>query len=194
MAHARDIAAAKSTNRILAGPRRLYPMSLVSSQMNINPFEFFMLVALLITGLAYGIAVAPAPGSVASLLPLLWVKVWVFNLAIGSLCAIIGGLWRRDADKGLLVYQFGWGLVGIATAIYGVAIMLRFPTLGLFSGLTNLLFALACIVRVLQVQRFFKVADLLRRGLLRVHFFERSTKASSGGDHDGERDPGGAGG
>lgn len=171
MAHARELAALKTTKRMLAGPRHLYPMSMVASQLTINPFEFMILIALFITGVSYFIAGVAVPGSIQSLLPPLWARVWTVNLAVGSLSALVGGLWRRDPDRGLLIYQFGWGLCGIGTAIYGFAVLLRFPSTGLYPGLTNVLFAAAALTRVYQIQRFFKIADLLRLGLLTLPYF-----------------------
>lgn len=192
MAHARELAAAKTSERTLAGPRHLYPMSMVSSQLTINPFEFMILIALFVTGISYAIAGIAVPGSVQALLPPVWSLVWIVNLAVGSISALVGGLWSRDPDKGLLIYQFGWGLCGIGTAIYGFAVLLRFPATGLYPGLTNVLFAAAALTRVYQIQRFFKIADLLRKGLLHLPYFVVPPRVPPAGGERSDRDPGGA--
>lgn len=180
MARARDLASSESHARILLAQRRVYPMSLVASQLTINPFEFLMLIALLITGIAYLFVGVSVPGSISKVLPPVWTYVWVINLGLGSLSALCGGLYRRNPDKGLLMYQFGWGMCGLGTGVYGAAVLLAFPTVGLYPGVTNLLIAAASIMRVLQIQRFFRVADLMRKGILRIPFFEAADGGGSG--------------
>lgn len=180
--HARDLALSKRRSRMLMPPRRIYPMSLVSAQMSINPFEFMMLIGMFIAGLSFSIAGVAVPGSVQTLLPTVWSYVWIINLTLGSLCGLVGGLYRKDPDRGLLIYQFGWGLVGMGTAVYGVAVLLTFPTKGLYPGLSNVLFSAAALMRVVQIQRFFKIADLMRKGLLQVP--QVGYLSSIGGDGD----------
>jgi hypothetical protein len=112
-------------------------MGLVAVQMSINPFEFYLLVAVCIVGVLYLIGLPP-PNSVAMLLPAPMVKLWAVNLGVGGLSAFIGGLWRRNLSHGLLAYQVGWVLVGVACLTYGLALLLLFPTTGgVYAGISN---------------------------------------------------------
>lgn len=141
---------------LLRPPRSPRPMGLVSIQMSINPFELYWLVAICTIGLLYLIG-APPPNSVRQLLPDLAVKVWAANLGIGGVVALSGGLFRRQLARGLAAYQFGWALIGVATMIYGLAILIQFPVTGIYPALANLFWALACLTRVAQVQQFFRL-------------------------------------
>lgn len=145
--------------KILLPPKRVRPMGLVAVQMSINPFEFYLLVAVCIVGVLYLIGLPP-PNSVAMLLPAPMVKLWAVNLGVGGLSAFIGGLWRRNLSHGLLAYQVGWVLVGVACLTYGLALLLLFPTTGgVYAGISNVLWSVACATRVVQVQRFFKLSE-----------------------------------
>lgn len=150
-------------DRLVMPPKKVRPMGLIAVQMSINPFEFYLLVAVCIVGILYMLGFSP-PSTVAQLLPPVAVKVWAVNLGMGGLAAFIGGMWRRNLERGLLAYQFGWILVAIACFIYGVAVMVVAPQRGIFTGISNLLWSVACLTRVLQVQRFFKLSEQMITG------------------------------
>lgn len=149
-------------DRLLAPPKKIRPMGLIAVQASINPFELFWLIAICIIGILYVIGYPP-PSSVNRLLPDWAVRLWAANLTVGGLCSLFGGLNRRRLETGLAFYQFGWGLTGVATLVYGIALVVLFPKQGAYSFVTNLLWAAACFFRVLQVQRFFALSDRVLR-------------------------------
>jgi hypothetical protein len=166
-------------DRMLSPPGRVRPMGLVAMQMSINPFEFFFLIAIVLTSFAYVVLRAPAPNSVQTLLPQFAVIVWWANLGTGSCLALFGGLWRSKLDTGLAMYQLGWFLTGLACFVYSLAILILHPVLGLFPAMTNMAFTIACVVRVIQVQRFFR----LTRQLIRAQFpVAAPTEVATGAD------------
>lgn len=132
-------------------------MGLIAVQMSINPFELFMLAAVAIIGVIIMLGLAP-PTALRHLLPDFLVYVWATNLGLGGACGLIGGLWSRHLDRGLAAYQFGWGLVGVGTLVYGIALLVVFKAPAIGPGVQNVLFALACFTRVIQVQRFFALS------------------------------------
>lgn len=168
LARAREAASDPDAKHILMTPKPVYPMSLLAVQLTINPFEFFMLLALFISGLAYVGLGVPIPTSVGDLLPSVWGVIWSLNVALGSGLALVGGLWRKQVERALLIYQLGWGLAGIGALIYGVAVLMKFNVVGLYPSMINLLVSAACAVRVFQVSRFFRVADMIARGVLHL--------------------------
>lgn len=145
-------------DRILMPPKRVRPMGLIAVQMSINPFELFMLYVVCLIGTLYLIGLPP-PSSVRNLLGPVAVTIWAANLSVGGLAAAVGGLYRRNLERGLAAYQFGWGLIGVGTLIYGLTIILTFPVQGAYGGMLNVFFSLAAFARVLQVQRFFKLSE-----------------------------------
>lgn len=148
-------------DRLLLPPRKIRPMGLVAVQMSINPFEFYLLLTVLIVGVLYLLGIPP-PSSVSRTLPQWAVNLWAVNLAVGGVAAFCGGLSRSRLDRGLAAYQFGWGLIGLATFVYGTAVFLVFQEVGLYTGVSNVLASLACLTRVIQVQRFFNLAERLQ--------------------------------
>ncbi len=193
MARAREIASAERAEHVVHTPKPVYPMSLLAVQLTINPFEFLLLVAMFITGLAYVVVGLDLPNSINSLLGKgsIWPHVWAMNLFIGSGIALTGGLWRKHLDRGLMAYQVGWGFAGLGCLTYGIAILVSVPATGLYTAMTNLLFAAACLMKVKQIQRFLRMADLMQRGLLAVPsptpFVEIPVAE---GDSDASRSPG----
>jgi hypothetical protein len=149
-------------DRLLLPPSKPRPMGLIAVQMSINPFEMYWLIGICIIGVLY-IFGLQAPSSVAILLPGWAVKLWAVNLGIGGIIGLAGGLWRRKLLTGLALYQFGWGQIGLGTLIYGLALLISFGSTALMPGLSNLLWALACFTRVLQVQRFLQRAEHFRK-------------------------------
>lgn len=132
-------------------------MGLIAVQMSINPFELVILMTVCLVGTLYLIGLPP-PSSVRGLLGPVATLVWAGNLVVGGVSALGGGLWRH-LERGLAFYQFGWGLVGIATLVYGLALVVTYPGQGAYSGLMNILVSVACFTRVIQVQRFFKLSE-----------------------------------
>lgn len=173
-------------DRLLMPPKKIRPMGLINVQLAINPFELYWLVAICIIGVLYAAGLKP-PSSVQQLLPEWAVTLWAANLAVGGLTALIGGFWRKQLDNGLVAYQFGWGLVGIGTLIYGLALLILHPAAGAYPAASNILWALACFTRVVQVQRFFRLSDRL----LRRRFLVRAgdTWSVTGDDDESEETP-----
>lgn len=162
-------------DRMMLAPRRIYPMGLISSQ--VNPFELFFLFALTILGVTYAVFRIEPPGSVRALLPQAAVFFWGTTLSIGSLSALAGGLWpvKRNLENALAVYQFGWGFIGTACFIYGLSVAVVYPTAGLYTATINLTLAAACLTRVIQVQRFFRLSQ---------HFVEQQQRLERRSDVD----------
>lgn len=137
-------------------------MGLVAVQMSINPFELFLLIAAFISGVVYALGI-PTPNSVNLVLPGVAQKVWAANILLGAGLALFGGLWHRKLQRGLVMYQFGYALVGTASLVYAIALFLLFGTQATNTALTNMAFAFAVTVRVIQIQRFFSISDRLVR-------------------------------
>lgn len=144
-------------------PRPPRPMGLVAARLTVNPFESFMLVAIIVSGVAYALGARP-PGSILTLLPAAAVVAWAGTLTVGGLSVAYGGLFRSsNLERSIALYQFGWGLVGTACLIYALAVLIVFTTTAVFAALTQLFFSFACFTRVYQVQRFFQLAQTVMK-------------------------------
>lgn len=144
-------------------PRRIRPMALVSAQLRVNPFEFFILCSMVVVGFSYTVLRVPAPVSIRMLLPSLATIVWAANLLGGAVLALSGGLWWRNVEGGLVLYQLGWLLCGLACGVYGSALLILYGLVGFGPAMSYVGVALACVVRVLQVQRLFYLTRKAQR-------------------------------
>lgn len=120
-----------------------------------HPFEIFMLAASAMYGVG-GLVVRQArPGSVQETLGHGGTTIWSVCLLVGSLLALMGIAWPRQAT-GLFLEQFGCFTVGAATFYYGAIVLYTNGPSATFTASVMIAFALACIVRCLQIRRFVK--------------------------------------
>jgi hypothetical protein len=117
-----------------------------------HPFQIFILFLILLISVPILFGVAARPGSITTILPPPAGLVWSIVLAAGSGAALHGVYWR-DRGKGLIVEQFGLGLVGLASAVYGTAILLVGPAGSAVATALTIGLAGACFWRYWQIQR-----------------------------------------
>lgn len=140
------------------GPPR--PIGLVNAHLSANPFEFYILIALTLLGLLFTFGIAP-PKSIVEYLPGVPTRLWTGTLAVGTLSALVGGLWRKNIEWGLAAYQFGYGLSGTACLVYGIAVATLFGEQAVFLYVQCFAFTVAAYIRVYEVARYFKIAEMI---------------------------------
>lgn len=116
-----------------------------------NPFEVFLLVACVVSGI--GLLAGPGtPGSIEALVSDTLTTSWGVVLLVGALLALAGGA-SRASSNAVIVQQVGLGLVGTAAPLYSLAVFLSVGPSATFPGLTVLAFGAACWVRWWQLQK-----------------------------------------
>jgi hypothetical protein len=120
-----------------------------------NPFEVFLLAICAVQGWAVLTHIAE-PTSLQALLPP-WLRVmWGLLLLAGGVLSVSGLYWF-DQFTGVEIKRVGLLCAAGGTLAYGAALLTIGPT-GFVVAATNIAFALACIVRVVQVTRALKAA------------------------------------
>jgi hypothetical protein len=117
-----------------------------------HPFQIFILFLILLVSVPVLFGVAARPGSITQILPPPAGLIWSMVLAAGSGAALHGVYWKNRA-KGLIVEQLGLGLVGMASGVYGIAIMLAGPTGSGVAAALTIGLAGACFWRYFQIQK-----------------------------------------
>lgn len=114
-----------------------------------RPHELLLLAVSLVTGVAYTIG-APPPASVSALLPAWALHVWSAGLVVSGVVGLAGALTRRWWS--LQVEQAGM-LLGAAALIWYTAAVVPFGWRALLAGLISVAWALANVVRAVQIRR-----------------------------------------
>ena len=84
-----------------------------------HPFQTFIMILCLVSGIPLMTGQAPAPASMEAALPSSILYVWGACLTIGAGLTLIGSF-RNSRIKWLLIEQVGLALVGAAAILYGV--------------------------------------------------------------------------
>lgn len=96
-----------------------------------NPYELYLLVLAALSSTPAALGLARPPASVRIQLDPISGQIWAAALALGSLIALIGLVWRRPhvglSVTGLLLEQVGLVIAGVATVFY---CMMAFATVG----------------------------------------------------------------
>lgn len=116
-----------------------------------NPFEGFLLLAALAQGATVLTGVA-APTSVIAALPPGLVVLWAVLLLAGGGLALAGLYWLGDPFLGVEIKRVGLIGAAVGALVYASAASLLGAS-GVAVAIYNMLFAVACIVRVFQVSR-----------------------------------------
>lgn len=120
-----------------------------------RPHEVLFLVWSLIFGVA-GLTTAPAPASIAALVPHWETAAWSATLAVSGAVGLVGISVRRNWVLGLRV-EAGAQLIGTgALLIYAAAVFLVGGWRGLFAGGLIVMWMLANLWRVWQISRDLK--------------------------------------
>lgn len=120
-----------------------------------NPFEVFMLVVSIASGIPLVLGHI-VPGSTAALLNPALLVVWAVILIVGSTITLAGAFWPgRRGDIGLLVEQFGLVVVGVGVIVYTAGLLLAATGSGRWvaAGVAGA-YGLACWYRAWQIQKW----------------------------------------
>jgi hypothetical protein len=124
-----------------------------------HPFQILIMFMLLLISIPVLLGVTQRPGSIAAILPPPAGLIWSITLTVGTALALVGVFWR-DRARGLILEQLGLGFVGLASSVYGVAILLSRQdgaavAIALIFGLAG-----ASFWRYCQIQRLLNKAKL----------------------------------
>jgi hypothetical protein len=120
-----------------------------------RPHEVLLLAWSLVFGVA-GLMTAPAPSSIAALVPHWEILVWSALLAASGATGLIGVSLRRNWFLGLQV-EAGAQLIGTgALLVYAAAVAVVAGWRGLFAGGFIVTWMIANLVRVWQISRDLK--------------------------------------
>lgn len=117
-----------------------------------RPHEILLLVVSVVTGAAYTVG-APPPTSVAALLPGWALHVWSLGLAVSGAVGLLGVLTRRGWS---LQFEQAAMLIGAGALVWYAAAVVPFGWRALLAGAISLAWALANLVRALQIYRDLK--------------------------------------
>lgn len=115
----------------------------------LSPIEFWLMIGVVINGLAV-ITGAAVPATLAAALPPPYRTVWALFLIVGGSCALSG--WSSVG-----VYRVGLALVASGATTYGVALLLNGLT-AFVAATLNLSLALACIFQIVAIGRQLEAA------------------------------------
>lgn len=122
-----------------------------------HPFEIFLLIACVITGIPQ-LAGAPAPSSISHSLPV-WARlVWAAALGGGGAFALAGMCWPRKTGTGIVLEQFGLVAVGNACVFYSACVLVLVGHSGAFPAGLNAAFGIACFWRYVQIELAIRAA------------------------------------
>jgi len=110
-----------------------------------RPHEVLLLAVSVVSGLAYVIG-APAPGSLAALLPGWAVAVWAWGLLLSGVVGL-SGVWRS------LELEAAAMLLGAGALLWYAVAVAQFGWRGLFGGAVALAWASANVWRAAQIRR-----------------------------------------
>lgn len=121
-----------------------------------HPFQIFVMVAAMLTGIPILLGSVPGPGSLRAALPPSGVYAWAALFCVGGVLALVGAS-MRNRINGLLTEQVGLGFVGSACALYGGLLLVLVQwerasvSIALLSSLT-----VASVWRFIDIQRLLK--------------------------------------
>jgi hypothetical protein len=133
-----------------------------------HPYEIFMMVMALATGLPTVLGVTPTPGSLNSLVDPLAAHIWGISLTVGAATALLGVVWPQPADTKLMsvtalgLEQIGLVTVGCAGVFYAATLALT-PTASMIGIGIVAAFGAASLWRAWQLQRLLKGAPRFHR-------------------------------
>lgn len=137
------------------------PRSVVVATGRRHPHEVFLLVFSVAGGLAFLLGAGP-PSSLEELLPRFVLYAWYWALLLGGVLGLLGCYWRHNVELGLALERGGMMLATAAGLLYVAAILsLAWPQ-GVGAAIYIGSYAVACLVRTLQITR-----DLHRIGTAR---------------------------
>jgi hypothetical protein len=136
-------------------PRRLleWLVNRVPNRLLLNPFEMFLGILCVLSGLPILAGVTPKPGSLDALLPSPVVYGWSVLLVIGGVLVVAGvgrARWQ-SAELG------GLTLLANAAIVYALAITVVLGTAGLVAAAIVAAFGLACIARIAVIVNYRRV-------------------------------------
>lgn len=122
-----------------------------------HPFQIFVMVAAMLTGVPILLGGVPGPGSLRAALPPNGVYAWSALFCIGGILALVGASMRNRVN-GLLTEQVGLGFVGSACLLYGglLVVLVQWDR-------ASVSIALLSALTVASVWRFIDIQLLLKR-------------------------------
>lgn len=123
--------------------------------------EIFIMALCLITSIPILLGIAPPPGSINSTMPRYMVMGWSATLVIGCTSNLLSFLFKERLT-GMIVEQFGSVCLGVAAAIYSIAIFAKtYEQGGAIPGVIVLGFAATRLLQARSHQKTLnKVHDL----------------------------------
>lgn len=130
-----------------------YALSLTPAR---HPFQLFILVMCVVSGMPTLLGEAPTPDSLEASSPLWFVYAWAATLTVGAIVTLVGMVWT-NRFVGVLIEQVGLVAVGSAAVLYGVVVFLRgFEAGAAFPASVIVGFGVSCLWRWKQLQRYVK--------------------------------------
>jgi len=123
-----------------------------------NPFEAYLLVACVLSGLA-GLLTAEAQSSIVSTLPRWEAVAWYGGLVAGGGVCLVGV--ALHGLKSLLVERIGLLMLAAFAVLYSGAVLVEAGPRGTFVGLFVAAFAAACVGRFVQIGLDLKRAEAM---------------------------------
>ncbi len=117
----------------------------------INPFEVYLLLGVVVSGLAVLLGFAD-PTSVRKALPPLLLAMWAVLIASGGSAALADLWWHGNPFTAVEIRRVGLAAAGVGASVYGGAAFLLGPP-GFAVAVLNLAFAAACASRIRQISR-----------------------------------------
>lgn len=114
-----------------------------------SPFEIFILIAIVIAGIAGLLMPAHTSSAIAQLLPLWGQLTWYSGLLVSGLLSVVGAftnrLWSLYAERG------GLSMLGVLCVVYTATVIAIVGPLAAFAGVLVLGLGVACFARVHQI-------------------------------------------
>lgn len=142
------------TNFLVRRKRRSSKMKPNPSGEERNPFQVYMLVLAIVSGISSLVRDTPSTsGTVAYYLDGWTLLVWSLMLSLSAFAVLLGMFWPGQVRDGLLLKRIGFlGLI-IPTTTYAIVLGAVHGVEALTLSLTMLAFSLACVIQFVRVDR-----------------------------------------
>lgn len=129
-----------------------------------NPFEAFLLVACLASGIVTMIGRQP-PSSISKVLPEWAQIVWAIFITFGAAIALAGLVWKPSKKgTGPVLEQVGLAAVGNGSGFYAIAVLFVAPQAGAFAASLSIALGGACLWRYLQIRKAIRIVLRAQQG------------------------------
>jgi hypothetical protein len=117
-----------------------------------QPHQIFLCAWCVLAGLLFLAGVAPAPGSLAQLLPTWVLWCWYLLLTAGGLTGVVGAFWpRRRVYTGLQLERASMIFLSSGTCMYMIAMIAAAGVRAIGAAGFMAAWAASCVWRALQI-------------------------------------------